>query len=92
MANKFLNAQIGVSSITTRHDIQVLRKIGDVNDKIREMRKKHNNAYIHHNKINETCLNGCRLHLNAKGQPYWLTCVWIHTHIFYATQFNYAEK
>ena len=67
VANKFPNAQIGVSSITARYDIQALDKIKYVNDSIKEMCNKHSYVYIQHTNIDETCLNGSRLHLNGKG-------------------------
>ena len=63
----FPNAQIGVSSITERNDIPVHDKIRDVNSAIKEMCVTNNYSFIHHDNIDESCLNNSKLHLNAKG-------------------------
>ena len=64
---KFPNAQIGVSTITCRKDLQLANKIEEVNNKIKDMCSRNGYNTILHNNINETCLNNSKLHLNAKG-------------------------
>jgi hypothetical protein len=64
---KFPNAQIGVSTITCRKDLQLANKIEEVNNKIKDMCSRNGYNIILHNNINETCLNNSKLHLNAKG-------------------------
>ena len=63
----FPNAQIGVSNITERNDILVRDKIRDVNSAIKEMCVTNNYSFIHHDNIDESCLNNSKLHLNTKG-------------------------
>ena len=67
MHDKFPNAKVGISGITIRNDIESSGKMADVNNKIKEMCIRHNYTFIHHKNINGSCLNGSKLHLNAKG-------------------------
>ena len=67
MHDKFPNAKVGISGITIRNDIESSAKMADVKNKIKEMCIRHNYTFIHHKNINGSCLNGSKLHLNAKG-------------------------
>ena len=67
MHDKFPNAEVGIAGITIRNDIESSAKIADVNNKIKEMCIRHNYTFIDHKNINGSCLNGSKLHLNAKG-------------------------
>ena len=50
-----------------RHDIDVSKKIVDVNKELGLICKKLNIAFIDNSTIDDTCLNKSRLHLNEKG-------------------------
>ena len=63
----FPNAEVGISGITIRNDIESSAKMADVNNKIKEMCTRHNYTFIDHKNINGSCLNRSNLHLNAKG-------------------------
>ncbi len=63
----FPNAEVGISGITIRNDIESSAKMADVNNKIKEMCTRHNYTFIDHKNINRSCLNRSNLHLNAKG-------------------------
>ena len=65
--DKFPNAEVGISGITIRNDIESSAKMADVNNKIKEMCIRHNYTFIDHKNINGYCLKGSKLHLNAKG-------------------------
>ena len=65
--SKFPNAEIGVSVITYRNDIQANNKIEEIDNRIKDMCSRHGYGFIPHNNINETCLNNSKLHLSAKG-------------------------
>ena len=67
MHDKFPNAKVGISGITIRNDIESSGKMADVNNKIKEMCIRHNYTFIDLKNINGSCLNGSKLHLNAKG-------------------------
>ena len=63
--NKFPNSRIGISGITYRKDIQVDSKCNEINETVRLMAGDNNIAYINNSVIDNSRLNGSRLHLNA---------------------------
>lgn len=65
--NKFPNSRIGISGITYREDIQVDSKRNEINETVRLMAEDNNITYIDNSVIDNSGLNGSRLHLNAKG-------------------------
>ena len=67
MYEKFPNANFGISGITIGTDIASPVKIADVDNKIKEMCIRPSYTFIEHKNINGSCLNGSKLHLNAKG-------------------------
>jgi hypothetical protein len=64
---QFPYSKIGLSGLTVRHDIAMLEKIQEVNKKIGHICKKLEISFIDNSTIDDTCLNGSKLHLNAKG-------------------------
>ncbi|CAB3987373.1 Hypothetical predicted protein [Paramuricea clavata] len=64
---QFPYSKIGLSGLTMRHDIAMLEKIQEVNKKIGHICKKLEISFIDNSTIDDTCLNGSKLHLNAKG-------------------------
>ncbi len=67
---KFQNAKIGISSIIHRDDINVSANLSAVNGKLKEMANNDDFVFIDNSRIDGTCLNGSKLHLNAKGSAY----------------------
>ena len=64
---KFPNAKIGVSAITHREDIDLTTKLSDVNSRLKVLSERNDFVFIDNAIIDNTCLNGSKLHLNAKG-------------------------
>ena len=64
---QFPYSKIGLSGLTVRHDIAMLEKIQGVNKKIGHICKNLEISFIDNSTIDDTCLNGSKLHLNAKG-------------------------
>ncbi|CAB3979256.1 Hypothetical predicted protein [Paramuricea clavata] len=60
--SKFPDSKIGVSGITMRQDIEVGQNIKQVNKKLEDLSKNHNISFIDNSSINNTCLNGGKLH------------------------------
>ncbi len=69
-SQKFQNSKIGISSIIHRDDINVSAKLSAVNGKLKEMANNDDFVFIDNSRIDGTCLNGSKLHLNAKGSAY----------------------
>ena len=63
---KFPNSKIGISSITTRQDIDSTSKVNEFNDKIKAISQKHSVKFIDKSSLDETSLNSSK-HLNSKG-------------------------
>lgn len=74
--SKFKDSKIGISSLIHREDINVSPKIDAVNGKLRELANEEDFDYIDNSQIDGSCLNGSKLHLNAKGSAY-LACNFI---------------
>ncbi len=64
---QFPYSKIGLSGITVRHDIVMSEKITKVNEEIGQICTKLNASFIDNSTIDHSCLNGSKLHLNAKG-------------------------
>ena len=64
--NQFPYSKIGLSGLTVRHDIDVSKKIVDVNKGLGLICAKLNISFIDNSTIDDTCLNRSRLHLNEK--------------------------
>ena len=64
---RFPDAKLGFSSIIQREDIDVTGKINEVNTQIEHLCKELGFAFINNSIIDESGLNGSKLHLNAKG-------------------------
>ncbi len=60
-------SKIGLSGITVRHDIVMSEKITKINEEIGQICTKLNDSFIDNSTIDHSCLNGSKLHLNAKG-------------------------
>ena len=71
--NKFPNSKIAISSVTHRDDINMSAKIVGINGMFKEMAKNKGFAFIDNSNIDSTCINGSKLHLNAKGSAYLAT-------------------
>lgn len=71
--NKFQTSKIGISSLTHREDISVSTKLSEVNEKLKEMSSRNGFHFIDNSHIDGSCLNGSKLHLNAKGSAYLAT-------------------
>ena len=69
-SQKFQNSKIGISNIIHRDDINVSAKLSAVNGKLKEMANNDDFVFIDNSRIDGTCLNGSKLHLNAKGSAY----------------------
>ena len=65
--NQFPYSKIRLSGLTVRHDIDVSKKIVDVNKGLGLICAKLNISFIDNSTIDDTCLNRSRLHLNEKG-------------------------
>ena len=64
--NKFPNSKVGVSGLTYREDIAVNPVLLEVNEKLKKLSATHEFSYIDDSKIDNTCLNWSKLHLNEK--------------------------
>ena len=64
---KFPDAKFGLSSIIQREDIDVSRKINEVNTQLERLCNELDFIFIDNSIIDESVLNGSKLHLNAKG-------------------------
>ncbi len=67
---KFQNSKIGISSIIHRDDMNMSAKLSAVNGKLKEMANNDDFVFIDNSHIDGTCLNGSKLHSNAKGSAY----------------------
>ena len=65
--NKFPNAKVGVSGLTYREDVSVNPIRVEVNEKLKNLSVIHEFSYIDNSKIDNTCWNKSKLHLNDKG-------------------------
>ncbi|CAB4003018.1 Scavenger receptor cysteine-rich type 1 M130 [Paramuricea clavata] len=63
----FKEARIAISSLITREDIDVTLKTQKTNELLKDLCSKEGYTYIENGNIDATCLNGSKLHLNAKG-------------------------
>ncbi len=63
----FKEARIAISSLITREDIDVALKTQETNELLKDLCSKEGYTYIENGNIDATCLNGSKLHLNAKG-------------------------
>ncbi len=63
----FKEARIAISSLITREDIDVALKTQETNELLKDLCLKEGYTYIENGNIDATCLNGSKLHLNAKG-------------------------
>ena len=61
--NKFPNAKLGISGLTYREDIVVNSMQVDVNEKLKKLCLDSNFTYIDNSTIDQTCLNGSKLHV-----------------------------
>ena len=71
--DKFQTSKIGISSLTHREDISVSTKLSEVNEKLKEMSNRNGFHFIDNSRIDGSCLNGSKLHLNSKGSAYLAT-------------------
>ncbi|CAB4002023.1 Hypothetical predicted protein, partial [Paramuricea clavata] len=62
----FKEARIAISSLITREDIDVTLKTQKTNELLKDLCSKEGYTYIENGNIDATCLNGSKLHLNAK--------------------------
>ncbi|XP_028407847.1 rho-associated protein kinase 2-like [Dendronephthya gigantea] len=65
--NKFKDARIAISGLISRGDIDVATKIHETNKLLYNLCKKKGYTFIANKNIDESCLNGSKLHLNTKG-------------------------
>ncbi|XP_028409427.1 uncharacterized protein LOC114532034 [Dendronephthya gigantea] len=65
--SQFPYSKIGLSGLTVRHDLALSRKIDEVNKELELICTKLDISFIDNSTIDDTCLNGSKLHLNAKG-------------------------
>jgi hypothetical protein len=63
----FKEARIAISSLIKREDIDVTLKTQETNELLKDLCSKEGYTYIENGNIDATCLNGSKLHLNAKG-------------------------
>ena len=61
------NIQIGFSSITQRADKDFGNESKETNIKLKNYCSGKEFIFVDNNKINESCLNNSKLHLNKKG-------------------------
>ena len=66
-------ARIIISGIISRQDTRVGSKIADTNCEIKSMCVKMKWKFVNNDRLNESCLNGSKLHLNSKGSAYLAT-------------------
>ena len=65
--NKFKEARIEISGLILRKDVNVALKIQETNELLKEFCMKQDNTFIGNMNLDVTCLDGSKLHLNAKG-------------------------
>lgn len=65
--SKFKDARIAISSIINRKDVDLESKIEETNKLLKELCLKQGYTFIDNDNLDATCLNGSKLHLNAKG-------------------------
>lgn len=65
--DQFPNSKIGLSGLTVRHDIELTEEIQEVNNELERVCTKLDIAFVDNSTLDDTCLNGSKLHLNAKG-------------------------
>ena len=65
--------RIIISGIISRQDTRVGSKIADTNCEIKSMCVKMKWKFVNNDRLNESCLNGSKLHLNSKGSAYLTT-------------------
>ena len=61
------NIQIDFSSIMNRSDKDFSKEINELNVKLKKYCLGRGFIYVDNDKINESCLNNSKLHLNKKG-------------------------
>jgi len=65
------SCRIYVSSLTKRTDnSDYTERINDVNEILQDVCTTQKSTFINNNNIDDTCLNGSKLHLNHKGSAY----------------------
>ena len=67
IGSKFQNSKIGISGLIRRDDINATGKLSAVSDKLKELTSKDDFVFIDNSHIDGSCVNGSKLHLNAKG-------------------------
>jgi hypothetical protein len=71
---RFPGSKIGISSIPVRHDADLTDRISTVNKQLQELIcVKNGFDFINNSNVDNTCLNGSQLHLNAKGSAFLAT-------------------
>ena len=65
--------RIIISGIIPRNDKRVGSKIVDTNNELRSMCVQMKWRFVNNDRLNESCLNGSKLHLNNKGSAYLAT-------------------
>ena len=64
---KFPQAKIAISGLTSREDVDVSTKLDSVNSELRSIAKKHGFYFVDNCIIDSSCLKRSTLHLNPKG-------------------------
>ena len=67
MKLKFPNSRIAISALTHREDLDLSAKLHDVNGNLKSLSESNNFTFIDNSIIDNSCLNGSKLHLNSKG-------------------------
>ncbi len=70
---RFPDSKIGISSIIVRYDAELNDRISRVNKQLQELCVKNGFDFINNSNMDNTCLNGSQLHLNAKGSAFLAT-------------------
>jgi hypothetical protein len=65
--SQFPYSKIGLSGLTARRDVAMPEKIDEVNKELQHICMQLDVSFIDNTTIDDTCLNGSKLHLNAKG-------------------------
>ena len=65
--SQFPYSKIGLSGLTARRDVAMPEKIDEVNKELQRICMQLDVSFIDNTTIDDTCLNGSKLHLNAKG-------------------------
>ena len=65
--SQFPYSKIGLSGLTARRDVAMSEKIDEVNKELQHICMQLDVSFIDNTTIDDTCLNGSKLHLNAKG-------------------------